>query len=99
MAHLTLRQAIQTWQQRLDLTGVGLVEATLEHGPIQDGWTDSSLAPDASIDVTMARLARQTPSQFAVELAYPWGREDGHVGALLGIFSDSCSCWVQADAA
>jgi len=75
------------------------MKATLEQGPVQDGWADSSLAPDASIDVTMARLARQSPSQFAVELAYPWGREDGAVGAMLGLFSGPCSCWWQTDAA
>lgn len=99
MAHLTLRQAIQTWQQLLELTGVGLVEASLEKGPVADGWSDSSLTPDASIDVTMALLACRTPSQFAVELAYPWGRDQGGAGALLGIVSDSCSAWPQADAA
>ncbi len=58
----------------------GLVEATLVRGPVRDGWSDSSITPDTSIDVTLAHLSRRTSSQFAVELAYPWGREDGKAG-------------------
>lgn len=103
MAHSTLRQAIQTWQRRLELTGMGLVETTLETRPVRDDWSDSRTALDASIDATLAHLARLTPSQFAIELAYPWGREDGRAGALLGIIpqpSDETSeSWSQADAA
>ena len=103
MAQMTLRQAIQTWQQRFEMTGLGLVEATLEHGPVRDGWCDSSLIRDTSIDVTLAHLSRRTSSQFAVELAYPWGREDGKAGALLGLLpeagDESSEHWTCADAA
>ena len=97
MAHSTLRQAIQMWQQRLDLTGMGLVETTLEHGHRVRGCT---------IDATLAHLARRTPSQFTVELSYPWGNADGDAGALLGFFPDACTSgqessdsWPQVDAA
>ena len=99
MAQNTLRQAIQTWQQRLELTGMGLVETPLERRAVCNDWSDSG----AIIDATLARLSRLTPSQFAVELAYPWGREDGNVGALLGTFSGPCDdaaeSWSGADAA
>lgn len=97
MVHSTLRQAIQTWQRRLDLTGMGLVEATLEQGHATRG---------CSIDVTLAHLARRTPGQFTVELSYPWGSADGDAGAMLGFFPDECTAgqepsdsWPQADAA
>jgi len=97
VAHSTLRQAIQMWQQRLDLTGLGLVETTLEAGRATRGCT---------IDATLAHLARRSPKQFAVELAYPWGNEDGDAGALLGFFPEACAAgheasesWPCADAA
>ena len=97
MAYSTLRQAIQTWQQRLELTGLGLVEAALGQGEAEGG---------CSTDATLAHLARRTPGQFTVELSYPWGSGDGDAGALLGFFPDACNSerragesWPQADAA
>ena len=97
MANSTLRNAIQMWQQRLDLTGMALVETTLTTGHRDSG---------CSIDATLAHLARRTPSQFTVELSYPWGNADGDAGALLGLFPDACTAgnepnesWPQADAA
>ncbi len=97
MAHSTLRQAIQMWQQRLDLTGMGLVETTLAQGRVGDG---------CSVDATLAHLARRSSGQFAVELAYPWGNADGDAGSLLGFLPDACGAgnerdesWPQADAA
>lgn len=103
MAHGTLRQAIQTWQQRLGLTGMGLVETALAQGSTRAGGSDSSTPFTASIDATLAHLARLTPSQFTVELAYPWDREDGNAGGLLGFIPESCDessePWPQADAA
>jgi len=103
VAHGTLRQAIQTWQQRLELTGMGLVETALAQGPKRDDGSCSSTTLNASIDATLAHLARLTPSQFTVELSYPWGREDGRVGGMLGLISkpadESSESWSQADAA
>lgn len=104
MARITLRQAIQTWQQRLELAGMGLVETTLEQEPARHEWSDSTATRrSASIDATLARLAGLTPGQFAVELAYPWGREAGEAGALLGIIPEACEeaieSWSQPDAA
>jgi hypothetical protein len=88
-----LRQAIRTWQERSELTGIGLVETT----PNRDG---------CSVDATLAHLSRVTPNQFTVELAYPWGDADGGAGAMLGFFPDSCvatgcsaDAWSQPDAA
>ena len=99
MAQNTLRQSIQTWQRRLEMTGMGLVETPLERRAVCDDWSDTSTI----IDATLAHLSRLTPSQFAVELAYPWGREDGNVGALLGTFAGPCDSatgsWPEADAA
>ena len=90
MAHSTLRQAIQTWQQRFDLTGMALVETSLASRPMR---------ADCSIDATLAQLARVTPVQFAVELRYPWGNGDGHGGALLGLLPESCELGCTPDAA
>jgi len=88
-----LRQAIRTWQQRSELTGIGLVETV-------------SGRSTCSVDATLAHLSRLTPNQFTVELAYPWGDTDDAAGAMLGFFPDSCvavtdtDCgWSQPDAA
>lgn len=96
MANNTLRLAIRTWQQRSELTGIGLVEATLDAGKHRTSYL---------VDATMAHLSRLTPDQFTVELAYPWGDDDG-AGALLGFFPDSClvtsdatESWAEANAA
>jgi hypothetical protein len=96
VANNTLRQAIRNWQQRSELTGIGLVESSLSAGQQRNG---------CRIDVTMARLSRLTPGQFTIELAYPWGDGDG-AGALLGFFPDSCLAssdasdqWAEANAA
>jgi hypothetical protein len=106
VAHITLRQAIQTWQRRLELTGMGLVETTLDRGHGRADGTDSSTTLGASIDATLACLSRLTPTQFAVELAYPWCPEDGRAGALLGFIPETCGAqcalsepWSQIDAA
>jgi hypothetical protein len=96
VANNTLRQAIRNWQQRSELTGIGLVESTLDAGQDRTGCL---------VDATMARLSRLTPGQFTIELAYPWGDGDG-AGALLGFFPDSCLAtssaadrWPEANAA
>ncbi len=103
MAHGTLRQAIQMWQQRLELTGMGLVETALAQGSARGDCSGASTPRNASIDATLAHLARLTPSQFTVELSYPWGREDGKVGEMLGLIPEPCDdsseSWSQADAA
>ena len=97
MAQTTLRQAIQTWQQRSELTGIGLVETTLESKLADAG---------CSIDATLSHLSRLAPGQLTVELAYPWGNESGNAGLLLGFFPDACTAgqepgesWPRADAA
>ena len=90
MAHFTLRQAIQRWQQRLDLTGLGLVETALVPGPARDQPSDPCATFTTSIDATLAQLAQLTPSQFTIELAFPQAGESRVLGVFSGITDDAC---------
>ena len=90
MAHFTLRQAIQRWQQRLDLTGLGLVETVLEPRPARDQSSDPCATFKVSIDATLAQLSQLTPSQFTIELAFPQAGESRVLGVVSGLGDGAC---------
>jgi hypothetical protein len=99
----TLRESIQSWQERLQLAGMGLVETALEPRATAGCAPMLLNCHGASIDATLEHLSRRTSGQFTVELAYPWRHEEDQAGALLGFAADpadEATCtWPAVDAA